>query len=67
MGGSKTRGRCRRRFTGHRYINIVDAEHRRLPLRMPLDRDGGSKFITVLNIGPGVGTYIVTPAQVSIQ
>jgi len=34
---------------------------------MPLTCNGGNKFITVLNIGPGVGTYIVTPAHVAIH
>jgi hypothetical protein len=66
-GGSKTRGRRRRRFTRQRYVNIFDAKHGRRPLRMPLNCNGGSKFITVLNVGPGVGTYIVTPAHVAIH
>ena len=34
---------------------------------MPLDRNGGSKFVTILNVGPGVGTYIVTPAHIAIH
>ncbi len=34
---------------------------------MPLNGNGGSKFVTVLNVGPGVGTYIVTPAHVAIH
>jgi hypothetical protein len=67
IGGSKTRGRCRRRFTRQRYVNIVDAEHGRRPLRMPLDRNGGNKFITILDVGPGVETYIVTTAHVAIR
>jgi hypothetical protein len=67
VGGSKTRGHGRRRFTRQRYVNIVDTEYGRRPLRMPLDRNGGSKFITILNVGPGVGTYIVTPAHAAIH
>ena len=34
---------------------------------MSPNRNGGSKFITVLNVGPGVVTYIVTPAHVAIH
>ena len=67
VGGSKTRGHGRRRFTRQRYVNIVDTEYGRRPLRMPLDRNGGSKFVTILNAGPSVGTYIVTPAHVAIH
>jgi hypothetical protein len=67
FGRSRTRGRRRRRFTRERYFYIVDAEHGGLPLRMPPDRDGGNKFITVLNIGPGVLTDTVAPAHVAIH
>src|SRR3981081_1138736 len=34
---------------------------------MPLNCDGGSKFITLLNVSLGVGTYGVTPAHVAIH
>ena len=34
---------------------------------MPLNCDGGSKLIAVLNIGPGVRTYVVTPAHFAIH
>ena len=34
---------------------------------MPPHRNGGSKCVAFLNIGPGVVTYIVTPAYVAIQ
>ena len=67
ISGSNTRGRCRGRFTRERYVYIVDAEHGRRPLRMPPDCNGGSKLIAVLNIGPGVGTYIVAPAHIAIH
>jgi hypothetical protein len=67
IGGSKTRGRCRRRLTRQRYVDIVDAEHGRRPLRMPLNRNGSSKFVTILSVGPGVETYVVTPAHVAIH
>jgi hypothetical protein len=66
IGGPKTGGHCRRRLTRQRYVNIVDTEDGRRPLRMPLDRNGGIEFVTILNVGPGVGTYIVTPAHVAI-
>ncbi len=36
-------------------------------VRMPLNCNGGRKFITVLNVGPGVGTYGVTPAHVAFH
>ena len=29
--------------------------------------NGGSKFITVLNVGPGVVTYIVSPAHIAVH
>jgi hypothetical protein len=67
FGGSKTRGRCRRRFTRERYVYIVDAEHGGLPLRVPPNCNGGSKFITVLNVGPGVLTDVVAPAHNAIH
>ena len=67
ISGSDTRGRCQRRFTRERYVDIVDAEYGRRPLRMPPNCDGGSKLIAVLNIGPGVGTYVVTPAHFAIH
>ena len=34
---------------------------------MPPNCNGGRKFITVLNVGPSVVTYIVTPAHVTIH
>jgi hypothetical protein len=34
---------------------------------MPPNCDGGSKLIAVLNIGPGVGTYVVTPTHFAIH
>ena len=34
---------------------------------MPSHRNGGRKFFTVLNVGPDVVTYIVTPAYVAIH
>jgi hypothetical protein len=37
------------------------------PLRMPPNCNGGSKLITVLKTGPGVVTYIVTPAHIAIH
>ena len=67
VGRSRTRGCCRRRFTRKRYVHIVDAEHGGLPLRMPPDRNGGRKFVTVLNISPGVLADTVAPAHVAIH
>jgi hypothetical protein len=34
---------------------------------MPLNCNGSSKSITVLNVGAGVGTYGVTPAHVAVH
>ena len=67
ISGSNTRRCCQRRFTRERYVDIVDAEYGRRPLRMPPNCDGGSKLIAVLNIGPGVGTYVVAPAHFAIH
>jgi hypothetical protein len=34
---------------------------------MPLNCNGDSKLIAVLNVAPGVGTYGVTPTHVAIH
>jgi hypothetical protein len=60
---SNTRGHCGRRFTRERYVDVVDAEYGKRPLRMPPNCDGGSKLIAVLNIGPDVGTYVVATSE----
>ena len=34
---------------------------------MPLDCNSGGEFITLLDVGPGLVTYIVGPAHVAIH
>jgi len=67
FSGSNTRGHCGRRFTRERYVDIVDAEYGRRPLRMSPNCEGGRKVIALLSIGPDVRTYTVAIAHLAIH